>query len=573
MSEWQGNTEAFRTYFHGKLDSNGKTAPTEKVKGMPGHPWEEVINDDSFGVALNDGFIDISFDLKELSDAFWNMAEVNNWECLILENPENGHIHSIWRKPLNWKFGNSKTDTKLAVGLIADIHGGSTYIRLRVNGVDRFPPLYEPEYIQEVPEELFPVNTKKELWQMSEGQGRNSDLFGYVQVLQSQLHLQNDTIRRILRNANEFVFNESLAEGELNTILRDESFEKLEIPELGAISASDLAAADIKPTEFIINGLVPVGLVVLASPPKYGKSYMVLDMALCVAAGREFLGFTTNQCGVLYLSLEDRWDRLRQRMLQVNGSQPIPGNFYMNIESQTLDEGLIEQLEYLLQAHPEIRLIIIDTFQKIRGEQKRTESAYAADSREMGVLKKFADDHSIAILVVTHTRKMRDLSDPFANITGTYGISGIADDSIVLTKEKREDVLTKMSVAGRDVCYEDYPIIFDKDRGRWMRQGDSYDLTADKFEIDRQYTEYLTGGIRNTILKLLEENNGIWQGRCGEIIEKSREYGTPISLTAVKLGKELSSINDFLYRDNMVHTEIANGTGAKAHKFEKVQGS
>ena len=90
MSEWQGNTEAFRTYFHGKLDSNGKTAPTEKVKGMPGHPWEEVINDDSFGVALNDGFIDISFDLKELSDAFWNMAEVNNWECLILENPENG---------------------------------------------------------------------------------------------------------------------------------------------------------------------------------------------------------------------------------------------------------------------------------------------------------------------------------------------------------------------------------------------------------------------------------------------------------------------------------------------------
>lgn len=74
-------------------------------------------------------------------------------------------------------------------------------------------------------------------------------------------------------------------------------------------------------------------------------------------------------------------------------------------------------------------------------------------------------------------------------------------------------------------------------------------------------------------MKLLEENNGIWQGRCGEIIEKSREYGTPISLTAVKLGKELSFINDFLYRDNMVHTEIANGTGAKAHKFEKVQGS
>ncbi len=234
MSEWHEN-EAFKTYFHGMLDSKGDSVPAEKVKGMLGHTWEEVRNDENCGTVLNDGFIDISFDLKELSDAFWNMAEVNNWECLILENPKNGHIHSIWRKPLNWKFGDGKTDAKLAVGLIADIHGGSTYIRLRVNGVDRFPPLYEPEHIQEVPEELFPVNTKKELWQMSEGQGRNSDLFGYVQVLQSQLRLQNDTIRRILRNANEFVFSESLAEGELNTILRDESFEKLEIPELIAM--------------------------------------------------------------------------------------------------------------------------------------------------------------------------------------------------------------------------------------------------------------------------------------------------------------------------------------------------
>jgi hypothetical protein len=568
MEKWAGNKEAFKTYFQGKLDKDGKCIPAEKVKGMPGHSWDDICVNENFGAVLNDGFIDISYDSPELSTAFWNMADINKWECLILENPENGHIHSIWRKPRNWKFKDG-ADLKLAVGLVADIHSGSTYIRLRVNSIDR-SPIYEPDHIQEVPEELFPVSTQKELWRMSEGEGRNDELFGYIQVLQSQLHLPNDTIRRILNSANEFVFSDSLASNELEIILRDEAFEKLEIPALTTMSASDLAVADIKPTEFIINSLIPVGLVVLASPPKYGKSYMVLDMALCVASGREFLGFTTNKCGVLYLSLEDRWDRLRQRMLQVIGNQAIPGNFYMNINSQTLDNGLIEQLQDFLQIHPEIRLIIIDTFQKIRGEQKRTESAYAADSREMGVLKKFADDHSISILLVTHTRKMRDLSDPFANITGTHGISGIADDSIVLTKEKREDVLTKMSVAGRDVCYEDYPIIFNKELGRWMRQGDSYELVAAQTEIECQYMKYLTGGIRNTILKLLEENNGIWQGRCSEIIEKSRECGMPISLTAAKLGKELTSLNDFLYRDNIVHTEIANGTGAKAHKFEKV---
>lgn len=140
MSEWQGNTEAFRTYFHGKLDKNGGSVPKEKVKGMPGHLWDEVCNDRDFGAVLNDGFIDISFDSAELSDAFWNMAAENDWNCLMLENPKNNHIHSIWRKPHNWKFKDGK-DIKLAVGLTADMHSGSTYIRLRVDGGDRFPPI------------------------------------------------------------------------------------------------------------------------------------------------------------------------------------------------------------------------------------------------------------------------------------------------------------------------------------------------------------------------------------------------------------------------------------------------
>lgn len=78
---------------------------------------------------------------------------------------------------------------------------------------------------------------------------------------------------------------------------------------------------DIKPVEFIIEGLIPVGMVILASPPKYGKSYMCLDMALSVSMGRDFLGFHTNQCRVLYLSLEDCFDRLKQRMNQIAGGE------------------------------------------------------------------------------------------------------------------------------------------------------------------------------------------------------------------------------------------------------------
>lgn len=222
---WMGNKTVFRTYFHGKVDKDGTTSPAEKVKGMPGHAWNEVCNDNSFGAVLNDGYVDISFDSDELSQAFWDMAEQNDWKCLILENPENGHIHSYWKKP-EGVFQKDGRDKKLAVGLIADIHSKETYIRLRTNGVDRFPPSFEPDEIQEVPEELYPVDSNIDLWKMEAGDGRNDELFKYILVLQTKLTFDKEIIRRILKNTNDFIFAEPLDEHEFKTITRDGAFEK-----------------------------------------------------------------------------------------------------------------------------------------------------------------------------------------------------------------------------------------------------------------------------------------------------------------------------------------------------------
>lgn len=568
VSKWNGNSEAFRTYFHGTLDTNGDSVPAEKIKDVPGHPWDEVKNDQNFGTVLNDGFIDISFDSKELSDAFWNMAEVNNWECLILENPKNGHIHSFWRITKDWQSKDGR-DKKLAVGLIADIHSGSTYIRLRVNGVDRFPPLYEPDHIQEVPKELYPVNSNAEPFGMSEG-GRNDTLSRMVKNLIHNTRFTKEQIKSILTNTNKFVFGEPLSDSELEVILRDDTFADMQERKLNTMNAAELFNIDVKPTEFIINSLIPVGLSLVASPPKYGKSWMMLDMSISVAEGQPFLGFTTNKCNVLYLALEDRYDRLKDRMLKITSGKVFPAGLEIAIDAPALGDGFIEYVEDFLNDHPENKLIIIDTFVKIRGIPNGKEAAYALDSREAGILKKFADQHAVAIVLVTHTRKSIDTSDPVSNITGTFGVAGAADDMIILTKEKRSDALTKMSVTGRDVAYEEYPIVFDQNSYKWIRQGESYELAAAQQEHELQFAEYLTGNVRKTLLKLLEENNGIWQGRCNEILDKSREYGTSIDMTSQKLGKELTRINEFLYNDKIVHTEIGKGTASKIHKYEKM---
>ena len=219
---WHGNSDIFRAYFFGNETGDGKSPRRgSKVKDAEGYKWDDVSGASCFGAVLKSDVVDISFDSKEMYEAFLDMAEANQWKCLALPSPHGGHTY--WKKGRIRRGGK---DRKLAVGLVADIHHGSTYIPLRVHGQDRFPPDYDilpGEQYQEVPEELLPVSTNMVLWQQVDGDGRNDDLYGYILVLQT-LNIPVEIIRRILRNTNQYVFRDKLGADELEVILRDEAF-------------------------------------------------------------------------------------------------------------------------------------------------------------------------------------------------------------------------------------------------------------------------------------------------------------------------------------------------------------
>lgn len=335
-------------------------------------------------------------------------------------------------------------------------------------------------------------------------------------------------------------------------------------PTLDTITAADLQKKDIPPIKFIVEKLIPIGLNILASPPKYGKSWMVLALCLAVAIGGRFLGYTTNQCGCLYLALEDSQRRLKSRMNKLLAGKEAPDGFHFATAAHSMDEGLFDQMEDFLKKHPDTGLIVIDTLQRVRGAAHGKEGAYAADYREVGALKAFADKHNVAVLLVHHLRKMKDDGDPFNMISGTNGIMGAADTTMVLTKEKRGDDNATFSAIGRDIESSDTILRFNKDTCYWENLGD-----ADWFAEQQARREYQESPIVKTIKKLLEQSPEGWNGTAQQLLDAGRYIArAPLADSAQGLTKRLKGLDRLLLEhDNIVHERKKNGSGGGKHKF------
>ncbi len=332
---------------------------------------------------------------------------------------------------------------------------------------------------------------------------------------------------------------------------------------LSLIQADELQRMELEPVKFIVDDIIVTGMTIIASEPKFGKSWLMLDMCIRVAAGENFLGHKTHQCKVLYLALEDSYNRLQSRMNRILNGREAPSNLSLAIQSADLEGGLLEQMGTFCEENPDTGLIIIDTFQRVRSASGRNESVYGADYREVGQLKQFADEHKLAIVLVHHTRKMKDPSDIFMNISGSMGITGAADTMIVLSKEQRTDKTTKMSITGRDVEMQEYEMEFRKENCRWHILG-----TSDEVEEQRAREQYDKNPVVLTVKKLMGQNNGSWKGTAKELIAYSQYLGTPIFDNSRKVGKSLEKLSEDMYQyDKIIYEKKTNGTGGGTHMF------
>ena len=223
----------------------------------------------------------------------------------------------------------------------------------------------------------------------------------------------------------------------------------------------------------IIDGLLHVGTYLFVGAPKVGKSFLMAQLAYHVSTGIPLWEYPVRKGTVLYLALEDDYKRLQERLYRMFGTESTE-HLIFSVCAQQLDGGLEEQLQRFTNEHPDTKLIIIDTLQKIR-ESGGDKYCYAGDYEVVSKLKRFADNHHLCLLLVHHTRK-QSAEDKFDMISGTNGLLGSADGAFLLQKEKRTSNNATLDISGRDQQDQKLYLTRDTERLIWTLERTETDL-------------------------------------------------------------------------------------------------
>lgn len=210
--------------YKGYIETKGKQA-IEKFKGRTQFKtYDEVKDLDGFaGVLANDTIL-IDVDEFNQAEIMMNIVEDLQLNCKVYQTSRGRHF--LFK---NHQVTRNRVHVPLAIGLTADIKIGSktSYEVIKINGEERFCEwdIEEGQQYQELPKWMLPVQTAVDFADMDAGDGRNQALFNYILTLTGNGFTVEET-RECIRILNKYVLKEPLDDQELETILRDEAFQK-----------------------------------------------------------------------------------------------------------------------------------------------------------------------------------------------------------------------------------------------------------------------------------------------------------------------------------------------------------
>ena len=218
-----------KDFYRGFIKTKNKKS-TMKFKNADILTYDEVKDLPEYAGVLNDNAVLIDIDDKDYkirgkkpSDVLLDIIEDLQLNCRVHES--RGGIHVLFKN--NGLHKKCLTAKNLACGIPSDIKvGNSSYEVLKIDNEERFV-LWDKDPkadYQECPKWLSFVSNN-DFINLGEGDGRNNQLFSYILTLQSN-GFTKDEARECIRIINKYILPTPMSDSELETILRDDAFNK-----------------------------------------------------------------------------------------------------------------------------------------------------------------------------------------------------------------------------------------------------------------------------------------------------------------------------------------------------------
>lgn len=199
------------------------------------------------------------------------------------------------------------------------------------------------------------------------------------------------------------------------------------------ITNDELIARAPDSVEWLVPDLLTQDeLFILAMPPRGGKSLFGLTLAKAVATGGKFLDRPVTKGSVLYVNLEDSEAKIKLRQASQDWGANLPVFWLDKFKLSELDH-----LRGLANDIPDLRLIILDTFSRIRDDGTKESSAELGKTLEP--LQEFCKELGVTVLMTHHTGKLGDGTDkegsgkdPFDMMRGSTSIRATCRGAIVI---------------------------------------------------------------------------------------------------------------------------------------------
>ena len=216
--------------FKGYVPTKNKKCLVKFKDGSGIRSYDQVKDLSEYAGILAEDIILIDIDDYEQSEILFNIVDQLELRCRVYSTTRGKHF--LFKNVNN--TGNiiqptCKTKTQLACGLKSDIKIGykNSYSILKFDGKDRkiIYDIFDDEDYEEIPKWLLPIRYSFEFLTMEAGDGRNQSLFNYILTLQSN-DFSVEEARTTIKIINKFILKDPLDDSEIDTILRDEAFQK-----------------------------------------------------------------------------------------------------------------------------------------------------------------------------------------------------------------------------------------------------------------------------------------------------------------------------------------------------------